>query len=229
MARERTARYDRPQPWRAYFVKVPYRILAHEAYLTLRPSAQLIFIDFRRHMDRHTDFGMEPIPHGGIPYAYGHCAHICHRNTFRMAMRDLTARGFLIDTGQLDIDGETAYYVPSKDWRAWRAPKTDARKLAELKQRILRREHLDQSDRCTFLVQPPRKILDNPLLKFWAPTPTPLHKNRAALPIGSEIEKSERAHARAKQTEYQSDTPHNIEWLEQRKAALTKNPQHHNQ
>lgn len=201
MERRRPKRQTQPKPWLSYFIKIPYRVLAHEAFITLRPTAQLVFIDFRRHADRHTEFGLRPIPRAGIPYAYGHCAHLCHRNSFRKAMTDLEDRGFLYDTGQLDIDGETHYYLPKTEWRNWRAPAGDNKRVADMKARILRRERLDRTDRCTFYVQPRPEILDNPLLKFWTDPALTCTKKVQPLYTDQNREDPERVRARAKQKE----------------------------
>jgi len=207
MEKPNQRRITKPKPWLSYFIKVPYRVLAHEAYITLRPTAQLVYIDFRRHTDRHTEFGLRSIPRAGIPYAYGHCAHLCHRNSFRKAMADLEDRGFLYDTGQIDLDGETHYYQPRKDWRTWRAPERDAARVAEMKARILRREQLDRTDRCTFFVQPRAEILDNPLLKFWSDPALSCTKKVQPFNTDQKEDDPEHARAHAKQNRDQPE-PH---------------------
>lgn len=207
MERPNSKRTTKPKPWLTYFIKIPYRVLAHEAYITLRPTAQLVYIDFRRHADRHTEFGLRPIPRSGIPYAYGHCAHLCHRNSFRKAMADLEARGFLYDTGQVDLDGETHYYLPKTEWRNWRAPEKDARRVAQMKARVLRREQLDRTDRCTFYVQPRPEILANPLLKFWSDPDLTCTKKVQPFHSDQNREDPERVRVRAKQGECQPQ-PH---------------------
>jgi len=173
--------------------------MAHDAYLTMPPSAQLILIDFKRHVDVTTEFGLYPFPKTGIPYSYGHCIVDVHRNTFRKSLNLLEDRGFLLATGQRDIDGESDYYTVGNLWRKWEAPEKDRKRMERLRARILRRENLDRSPTCTFLVHPPAPKNANPLLNFWAVHPDYLHKKSAALPIGSEKKDLEHARTRVKQ------------------------------
>lgn len=191
--------------WVTYFVKVPYRLLSHIAYITLTPKTQVVLLDFIRHHDRFTEFGQYPSPKGGIPYAYGHCAVDMHRNTFARALATLQDRGFIQATGQMDVDGESAYFQTTSQWRNWQGNERQQARLAKLKARIKRREDLDAHATCTIKVHPPAEKLSNPLLKFWAKNPDQVHKKSAGLPMRSEEIYEEDARAHVKQEICQSE------------------------
>lgn len=188
-----------------YYVTLPYKMLAHEAWLTLKPKAKVILIDFKRHLDRMTIFGKYPIPKGGIPFSHGHCIDIVHRNTFYRTMNDIEDRGFLRGTDQTDIDGQSTYYVPSAAWMNYVAPDADRKKVDRLKQRILAREARDKRISCTISVHPPTQFVDNPLLKFWSDPTALLHKKSAPLHYDQIGNLEDRAHARVKQEEFQHE------------------------
>lgn len=159
----------------------------------------MILLDFRRHRDRFTDFGTHPTDKNGTRYAYGHCAVICHRNTYRQAMLRLQDRGFIRCTDKTDTDGESLYYLQIGDWQNWRAPDKDRKTIEKMKNKIRRRENLDTMARCTLQVHPPAQQIDNTLLKFWASTPLNMPFKSASLPIEVEKKCKERTHTRDKQ------------------------------
>lgn len=209
--------------WLTYFVRMPYQIIASDAYLTLPPKTQVVLLDFIRHHDRYTQFGQFPPPPGGVPYSYGHCAIVMHRNTYAIAIDRLEERGFLLATGQMDIDGETTYFQTSGAWRRWAPSEKDQLKLAKLRKRIQRREHHDARITCTLKVHPPAEKIDNALLKFWAKTPPRVPEKSAGLPFRSDRDIQEPAHAHGTQEQCQFDAEEAVQILAEWKAKRLQN------
>lgn len=200
---QRAQRRQQPK-WVTYYVTLPYMLLAHEAWLTLVPKAQVILIDFKRHLDRMTMFGAHPIPRGGIPYSHGHCVQVIHRNTFYRNVRELEDRGFLRGTNQIDIDGQSTYYVPSSRWMTWTAPQQMQERVRRLKARIQHREERDLTLGCRISVHPPSHFERNPLLRFWSDPTAWQHQKSAPLPYDQNRDPEKHARTRTKQEEFQT-------------------------
>ncbi len=194
--------------WKSYFVRIPIALIASPNYLTLTSQAQVLLLDFLRHRDRFTDFGRAPAPEAGIPYSFGNCALVTHRNTYARNMLLLETRNFLFTHGQRSLDGESTFYFYSHQWQQWQPTATDAKKLQKLKTRISRREHIDNHATCTLKVHPPAPRIDNCLLQFWAPWGGEVHSKSAAPSTLLRKETEECAQARAKQEEIQNTQFH---------------------
>lgn len=100
------------------FIRLAIELLEHDAYIGLSKSAQLILIDFIGEWNRAEAAG--GLVAGGLRYSYGMCRCDVSPPTFKAAMLELVAHGFIVRAAPSKrLRGAPHYYRASERWRSF--------------------------------------------------------------------------------------------------------------
>lgn len=103
------------------FTAIRDDLAASAAFLSLKPTAALILLDFIKHYNAATNWDRDESKlTKPIIYSFGMCALLVSKNTFHQAMRALQLHGFVIDfETSSSCRGRATRWLATTRWRSW--------------------------------------------------------------------------------------------------------------